>query len=358
MSRRHSRNGEDNSLGIVAEPYWGREQTKVKHEMLRRYLAPAARIIGTFADCFVYVDCCSGPWNTATEDLSDTSFSIAVKELREARDYLVTRNRNVKFRCLFIEKEAEPFARLAEFCNSVNDLSVTALQADFTDNLDYILRFVGARRNTFTFFFIDPTGWSPLALGKIGRLLKHKPSEVLINFMTSHIKRFIESSDLGTAFGPEYMQKVMGLNGQERDDLSAYSFADEIRKSYPFTCTSVVLNPLRDQTHFHLIYGTHNLRGVAKFKEAEKACFGIMQAVRIDAKHRQEVLGGQQELFDATPEHDRYVQQLRIHYLQQAGDALREARSQHGTISNEEAWKISSKYPLVWKSDLCNLLRS
>ena len=344
-------------MGIVAEPYWGREQTRVKHEMLQRYLAPAARIIGTFADSFVYVDCCSGPWNTATEDLSDTSFSIAVEELRKARDYFAAKNRNVDFRCLFIEKEAEPFAKLQEFCNSVNGLSVTALQADFTDNLDDIFRFIGARRKTFTFFFIDPTGWSPLALGKIGRLLKHKPSEVLINFMTSHIKRFIESSDLGTAFGPEYMQKVMGLNGQVRDDLAAYSFADEIRRFYPFTCTSVVINPLRDQTHFHLIYGTHNLRGVEKFKEAEKGCFGVMEAVRIDARHRQEALGGQQELFDATPQHDRYVQELRSHYLQQAGNALCEARSQHGTISDEEAFKIASQYPLVWKNDLRNLLR-
>jgi hypothetical protein len=148
----------------------------------------------------------------------------------------------------------------------------------------------------------------------------------------------------------------MGLNGQERDDLSAYSFADEIRKFYPFTCTSVVLNPLRDQTHFHLIYGTHNLRGVEKFKEAEKACFGFMEAVRIDAKHRQELSGGQQELFDATPQHDRYVQQLRSHYLQQASEAVRKARGQHGTLSNEQAWKIVSQYPLVWKRDMGNLL--
>jgi hypothetical protein len=49
---------------------------------------PAARIIGTQWPTFTYVDCCSGPWKLATEDYSNSSFYAAIKELREARDYL------------------------------------------------------------------------------------------------------------------------------------------------------------------------------------------------------------------------------------------------------------------------------
>jgi hypothetical protein len=94
--------------------------------------------------------------------------------------------------------------------------------------------------------------------------------------MTSHIKRFLESSNVETRFGPDYMRKVMGLSGQDRDDLAAYSFADEIRRFFPYTCTSVVLNPQREQTHFHLIYGTRHPKGLQKFKEAEKSCYGLM----------------------------------------------------------------------------------
>ena len=287
-------------MSIVDVAYYGREQTAVKHQMLRKYLGPAARIIGSFADCFVYVDCCSGPWNTATDDLSDTSFSIACEGLRAAREFLRSRNRTVEFRCLFIEEEALASARLQQFCDSIDDIEIKPLQGDFTKKVDDILKFIGERRNSFPFFFIDPTGWSPLAITAIRPLLQRRPSEVLINFMTSHIKRFLESSSFETKFGPDYMQKVLGLSGQDRDDRAAYSFADEIRKFYPYTCTSVVLNPLRNQTHFHLIYGTRHPKGLEKFKEAEKSCFGFMEAARLDAQHRQEGEIGQGTLFDLS----------------------------------------------------------
>ena len=299
----------------------------------------------------MYIDCCSGPWNTVREDLSDTSFSIACGQLRAARAFLQERGRNVEFRCLFIEEKAVPFGRLQQFCDSVDDIEIKPLQGDFTEKVDEILRFIRERPNFFPFFFIDPTGWSPLAISAISPLLRLRPSEVLINFMTSHIKRFLESSSFETKFGPDYMQKVLGLSGQDRDDQAAYSFADEIRRFYPYACTSVVLNPLRNQTHFHLIYGTRHPKGLEKFKEAEKSCFGFMQAVRLDAQHRQNVSGVVQEtLFDLTPVQDRYLQGLRTHYLGQAFDAVTLRTSD--MMDEREAWKIASRFPLVWKSDL------
>lgn len=343
-------------LSIVDAAYCGREQTLVKHEMLRRYLGPAARIIGSFADSFVYVDCCCGPWNTATEDLSDTSFHIALEQLRAARTFLRERGREVEFRCIFVEKDPEAFLQLERFCRSVSDIKVNLLPRDFTEAVADILAFVREQRNSFPFFFIDPTGWSPLAISAITPLLRSRPSEVLINFMTSHIKRFLESSNFEVKFGPDYMRKVMGLTGQERDDQAAYSFADEIRRFYSYTCTSVVLNPLLNRTHFHLIYGTRHPKGLEKFKEAEKSCFGLMQSVRIDAQSRKDFAESKQDvLFDFSPVQDRYLQQLRRHYLAQAFSALNQRAAQR-RIDEQQAWSIVSQFPLVWKSDLrCSL---
>lgn len=339
-------------MNIVDAAYCGREQTLVKHQMLRRYLGPAARIIGFAYSSFVYVDCCSGPWNTATDDLSDTSFAIALQELRSARKFLAEHDRSVQFRCLFLEQNEVAYERLQRFCKSVRDIEITALPGDFTEQTDEILRFVSERRGSFPFFFIDPTGWSPIAIRRIEPLLVTKPSEVLINFMTSHIKRFLESSDFEVKFGPDYMLKVMGQTGQQRDDLAAYSFADEIRKYYPYTSTSVVLNPLRDQTHFHLIYGTRHLKGVEKFKEAEKSCFGFMQAVRIDAQQRHCATEFDQGvLFDLRPIQDRYLQGLRRHYLSQALQEVT-CESRKKRIDEKTIWEIASRFPLVWKTDV------
>jgi len=43
----------------------------------------------------------------------------------------------------------------------------------------------------FPFTFIDPTGWEPPAINLITPILRLEPGEVLINLMTSWIRRFI-----------------------------------------------------------------------------------------------------------------------------------------------------------------------
>jgi three-Cys-motif partner protein len=338
-------------MSVVDTPYYGREQTLVKHKMLKRYLGAAARIIGSRYRGFVYVDCCSGPWKSATDDLSDTSFSIALDELRTAREFLRKHGHNVEFRCLFAERDGGAFRQLQRFCDSISDIEIRLLPGDFTEKTNDILQFIHARPGSFPFFFIDPTGWSPLAITKIEPLLRTTPSEVLINFMTSHIKRFLESSDFEVKFGPDYMQKIMRQTGQDRDDLAAYSFADEIRKFYAYTSTSVVLNPLRDQTHFHLIYGTRHPKGIEKFKEAEKSCFGFMEAVRLDAQHRRAPDDEQGVLFELTPTEDKYLQKLRRHYLTQALEVVT-SENKRKQLDDEEAWKVASRFPLVWKTDI------
>ncbi|GEM_PF-3928594 len=42
--------------------YVGREQTLVKHTILRAYLRRFAIIVGSWADSITYVHCFSGPW--------------------------------------------------------------------------------------------------------------------------------------------------------------------------------------------------------------------------------------------------------------------------------------------------------
>jgi hypothetical protein len=61
----------------VSDPYSRREQTKAKHFILRRYLQALAFKVLTFQD-ITYVDGFSGPWETKTENFTDSSFMIAI----------------------------------------------------------------------------------------------------------------------------------------------------------------------------------------------------------------------------------------------------------------------------------------
>jgi hypothetical protein len=63
-----------------------------------------AHIIGSFLPTITYVDCFSGPWKSKAEDLSDTSFAIALRELRKARRTLENRNKSLNIRCFFLEE--------------------------------------------------------------------------------------------------------------------------------------------------------------------------------------------------------------------------------------------------------------
>ncbi len=70
--------------------YAGREQTEVKHYILRHYLERFAHRVGFGYRTLTYVDTFAGPWNATTDNLSDTSFSIALTKLCEARETLAT----------------------------------------------------------------------------------------------------------------------------------------------------------------------------------------------------------------------------------------------------------------------------
>lgn len=94
------------------EAYRGREQTYLKHFFLERYLERVASNIGWANPEFVYVDGFSGPWRSEDEEFEDTSFMIAVNQLRKVRDALAERGRRPGIRCLFVECGPEAFAGL------------------------------------------------------------------------------------------------------------------------------------------------------------------------------------------------------------------------------------------------------
>lgn len=72
------------------EPYDGREQSAAKHLILGSYLEVLAFKVGQFRKdlTFNYVDGFSGPWESKTGDLSDTSPSLALQRLVAVRQQL------------------------------------------------------------------------------------------------------------------------------------------------------------------------------------------------------------------------------------------------------------------------------
>lgn len=345
------------------EDYLGREQSQVKHFILQRYLSAFANIIGSVWNTINYVDSFSGPWESHTSDLSDTSFSIALSELRRARTTLRSRRKSLSIRCMFLEKDPVAYARLKQFADQQEDIEIKTLNEPFSDSIAEVLKFIRSGNDSFSFTLIDPTGWEGFDLQVIKPLLIQRSSEVLINFMTEHIRRFATSKEKRESildsfvrlFGSaEVFERVRTIaDPQDREDELFMSYAAQIRAvgKFDYTCPSVVLHPNKDRTYFHLIYATRNRKGVEKFKEVEKSAFIEQERIRAAVEERQ---SNQPSLFaslENQPPSARVVK-LRKRYLSAAQQRLNEVRGGRSHVPFDEFWDAALGFPLVWDSDV------
>ncbi len=311
-------------IDLHDEAYFEREQSAVKQYILREYLLPFALIIGTFSD-ISYIDCCAGPWQSRAENYADTSFAGAIRSLVNAKRILEENGHAPQISCLFIEQDELAYARLKEFCEAVQDIEAYPLQGNFTRKITEIKRFLQDHGRPFPFFFIDPTGWKPIRIPAISPLLQITPGEVLINFMTSHIRRFLslDNLDFDALFGQGHSSEIAGFHGQERDEAAVFAYASEVKKAgrFDYICTTVVPNPLKQQAHFHLIYATRDWRGVEKFKEAEKRALKFAGHLRSQAREREREKRTSQPAFQfgsigpAEDIQERYLDTLRTRFL-------------------------------------------
>lgn len=344
--------------------YEGREQTLVKHAILRQYLSAWAHKVGSFCDTLTYVDCFSGPWNAVSDDLSDASFSIALEELRKARETHANAGRKIRIRCLFIEKTDAAYARLKSFADSVDDTDIETIHGEFENHITSVIAFINAGgRHSFPFVFIDPTGWTGFAMDTIEPLLKLNPIEVLINFMTSHIRRFVESPQEETResfirmFGSdEFAQRVQGTSMVDKEDalIGEYFRNLKSRGRFQHIAAAMVLDPDISRTAFHLIYATRNIVGLQVFKAAEKSAMNTMLAAQEAAALRKRQTNKLQgDLFGPidviVPKH---YETLRARYTRMARDLVTSLLSSKKKISYDVAWRAALSFPLVWESDL------
>jgi len=338
--------------------YDGREQTLAKHEVLRRYLQRFAFIIGSRWNSITYVDCYSGPWDERSRDFADTSFGIAIEQLRAARLEL---QRDIRLRCFFIERDAEAFNKLSGFVSGLNDVEVETRNAEFEDCVEDILSFVREDPGTFPFFLIDPKGWS-IPLEVIQPLLVHQPGEVLITFMLEFIRRFVDHPDqsIRTTFTSLYGEdaiatKFRDLKGADRDDALLREYLRRVKKAggFEFASSSLVLHPYKSRTHFNLVYLTRHYKGLEVFKAAEKAAMQKMESARAAAAQRHRQSGGQAELFDAVEMHDNsYFDGLRRRALEFNESRLMKSLEASRDLSYDDLWAIGLESPLIWPTDI------
>jgi three-Cys-motif partner protein len=346
--------------------YRGREQSRVKHEILRRYLESFAHVVGFQWPSITYIDGFSGPWNARSEQLSDTSFSIALNELRRARDTHRDLGRSLNIRCLFVEKDESAYRRLKEFADSVaGDVEVLTIPGEFESAIPEVIRFVKSGKDTFPFTLIDPTGSSGFRMDVIRPLLQLQPGEVLINFILEFIRRYIEQEGLRKGlrelFGTdEFDENLANLSGIDRDDAITEKYCECLGKfcGYPYVLRASVLHPDQDRLYFQLIYATRHIKGVEVFKKAEALAMSSQESYRAQVEEQRKSAGGQRSLLDPDemPESRFYVG-LRSRYRERAQRDVASCINASRQSEYDHLWIVALSYPMVWESDLREWLR-
>jgi hypothetical protein len=271
---------------------------------------------------------------------------------------------------LFLEKTRSAYTKLKEYTDRIDDVEILAKNAKLEDAIPEIVKFVTeGGSKSFSFIFIDPTGWTGFAMETIAPLLRLHPGEVLVNFMTEHIRRFIDSpqkqtqDSLKKLFGSdEFKAKLKGLEKLSREDALIEAYCDSLRKvgGFPYVSCTIVLHPERDRTHFHLIYATRDPRGVQVFKTAERKTIPLVEVTRAGVQEREKVrrVGHKQLGIEYGSEVEGapsgYLSSLRTHYNYRARTAVVSLLERKRSVSYDEAWTLAMGFPLTWEADLKN----
>lgn len=278
----------------MSELYSGREQTGAKHYILEHYLQVLVFKILRNQDV-AYVDGFSGPWESKTENFSDTSFMIAIKVLKDAQQRLFeTTGKRNRVRCFFSEKDLDSFKKLENavrpYHNPEDKFEIVVRCGEFTKFINEISTHISG---SFPLIFIDPTGWTGYPLDEIKPLFVGRKCEVLVNFMYDHINRFSSNRDQESvkSFAPNLggLDWPSRLDPTLKDGLAVEKLFRETLKSkgnFEFVVSTRIDKPTKDRPHFFIVYGTKDRAGLIAFRQIEYSALREHEKSRSLAKSK------------------------------------------------------------------------
>lgn len=297
------------------EAYVGREQTWIKHLVLKKYLtAWGMKMAMTSApgrERLWYVDCFAGPWRTQTEAREDTSAAIALKVLNDVRVRAAESGRQVQVGAVFVELDSSRSGDLERFVEQARgDVATRVFSGALGDCIEDIRHAIGQDAG---FVFVDPTGWKGADMDYVAQLAHPGRRDVLINFMYDFLNRFKAEGQRGAEQRKWLIAQLEAFFGTQ--DTSKFATMDEnelvqeycrnlkSKCSLRFALSLAVPMPGFDRTYFHLVVGGSNPKVVELFRTVEFDVIGGQAGpVMEEARRRiEEDRSGQRSLF-ANPE--------------------------------------------------------
>ena len=266
--------GGKNSLAKKLETVWQIDpHTQSKHTILRRYWEAWLPIMTKFNQRVLYIDGFAGPGKYAGGE--DGSPLIALKS---ARDHHARPKSEVVF--TFIEKDKKRFDHLLQTIEQIKptlprNFRVHCVHGTFDDQMTEVLDGIDQQRAKLapSLVFIDPFGFSHTPFRTVQRIMQNPRCEILVTFMYEEINRFLGHPDhLDTydlLFGTDAWRGVLGVaDPDDRRRMIHDIYRDQLRGAGVEYVRSFEMLNQGNRTDYFLFFGTHNLLGLEKMKEA------------------------------------------------------------------------------------------
>ena len=179
------------------------EHTKVKHELLKKYLYVWTVKLGKFHRRILFFDCFAGRGEYIDKTEKVVALGSPILTLQVANSLLEQCEEKKRkpyfedFICIAIEKDRENFKNLQTVVAREKDkikfkdkLRIEPINDEFANVTSEILKEVGENIAP-SFFFIDPFGFGGVPFETIKNILSLPRTEIIFTFMTQSINRFL-----------------------------------------------------------------------------------------------------------------------------------------------------------------------
>jgi len=264
-----------------------REHTRVKHELMRKYLYAWIIKLGKFHRKVLFFDGFAGRGEYIDENTGKVlrvgSPIIALKLADELLQRCKERGRQPyfdKFICIAIEKDGDNFRNLQivvskelERIEFKDKMDIKLINGEFANVVTELVEQVGVKIAP-SFFFIDPFGFSGVPFEVVKNILSLPRTEIFFTFMSRDINRFLKlpqvEKHLEALYPTSEWREICKIRDwQERDrrllNLYIKSLYEEagVKYVWPFR----VCMDEKYQTLYYLIHATNHFDGLKIMKD-------------------------------------------------------------------------------------------
>ena len=246
-----------------------REHTRVKHEILEKYLKGWVTIMGKYHKRICYFDGFAGRGEYEGGFPGSPVITMRVgNDLKEYVEEMV---------CFFIERDRDNFENLEVVTEKEKKecphCKIYNIHGEFATVIEGLIKNVGPKLAP-SFFFIDPFGFKGIPFKLIKDILSIPRTEVFITFMYRDIGRFLIIDNVEEVFddlfGTEKWREILkeDFKGVKREHALRDLYINQLRKEanvkfiWPFRVSMTE----KLHTLYYLLYGTNNFKGLFVMK--------------------------------------------------------------------------------------------